>query len=324
MADSILRSKITFGDSDRVEAAKLEGKINEFDVLCLDGDTKPKMGWLDRDGNTRIVEPGMSETEVVTKVEASIEESKAYADEKVTASIEESKAYADEKVVAAVEESKAYADEKVETVVEEKLSESVDEKVSEKIDSALVAYSANKYEITDAPEGTLVNYGEHEIRILIPANATFTKQAVGTGGDPNSYYVTLKTYFTDDEIVGYREHLGTQVDAEILKDIKTDANGRRYQPSWLAVAKYDDATDTWTYYGASSSENKYIGWDYRIDKYDANDVMIASDFVRINLSNEDCHFSLAPSYLNGAVTEANAYTDKKIAEVANGYEIVEF
>lgn len=324
MADEILRSKHAFGDSENVDQALIDQKIDAHDIIFLDEKTKPKVGWINKNGEKVIVEPGMSETEVVTKVEASVEESKAYADEKVTASIEESKAYADEKVVAAVEESKAYTDEKVETVVEEKLSESVDEKVSEKIDSALVAYTAEKFEITDAPEGTLVNYGEHEIRIMVPANAAFTKQAVGTGGDPNSYYVTLKTYFTDDEIMGYREHLGTQVDTEILKDIKTDANGRRYQPSWLAVAKYDEASDSWAYYGASSDETRYIGWDYRIDKYDANDVMIASDFVRINLSNEDCHFSLTPSYVNGVINEANAYTDKKIAEVASGFEIVEF
>jgi len=294
MADEILRSRHAFGSLSGVENAKLEGKIDAYDILFLTDKDGHRIGWITKDGETVILEPGMPESEVSAKIEA------------------------------AVEESKTYADEKVEAVVEEKISESMDTKVSEAIDSALVAYSANKYEITDTPEGTLVNYGEHEIRILIPANATFTKQAVGEGGDPNSYYVTLKTYFTDDEIVGYREHLGTQVDAEILKDIKTDTNGRRYQPSWLAVAKYDEASDSWTYYGASSDETRYIGWDYRIDKYDVNDVMIASDFVRINLSNEDCHFSLAPSYLNGAITEANAYTDAKIAEVANGYEIVEF
>lgn len=278
MDDPILRSKITFGSSDRIEAALQEGLIDEFDVLCLEDEDTDKMGWIDRNGNAHIIEPGMPEAEVIAKLESSTEESKAYVDEKIVTAI----------------------------------------------DTALEAYISEKFEIVDIPEGTLVHYGQGEIRILIPQNAVFTKQSVGVGGDPNSYYVTLKTYFTDDEIMGYREHLGTQVDAEILKDIKTDANGRRYQPSWLAVAKYDETSDTWTYYGASSDETRYIGWDYRIDKYDANDVMIASDFVRINLSNEDCHFSLTPSYVNGAINEANAYTDKKIAEMVNAFEIVEF
>ena len=309
MANEILRSRHAFGSLAGVEAAKEANKIDAYDILFLTDEDGHRIGWITKDGETVILEPGMTEEEVAAKIESSAEESKAYADEKV---------------IAAIEETKAYADEKVETVVEDKISENMNTKVSEAIDTALEAYFAEKYEITDAPEGTLVNYGEHEIRIMIPKDAVFTKQSVGEGGDPNSYYVTLKTYFTEDEIVGYREHLGDQVDAEILKDIKTDSNGRRYQPSWLAVAKYDETSDTWTYYGASSDETRYIGWDYRIDKYDANDVMIASDFVRINLSNEDCHFSLTPSYVNGAINEANAYTDKKIAEMANAFEIVEF
>lgn len=302
MADEILRSKHGFGTSAGLENAISEGKLDAFDVLFISDPDGNKIGWIDREGNVHMVENGMAAVEVEEKISAAVEESKTYADEKIETVVEE----------------------KVTEVVDSKVSESVDTKVAEVVDTALEAYSAEKFEIVDAPEGTLVNYGEHEIRIMIPAGTVFTKQSVGVGGDPNSYYVTLKTYFTDDEIMGYREHLGTQVDAEILKDIKTDANGRRYQPSWLAVAKYDEASDSWTYYGASSDETRYIGWDYRIDKYDVNDVMIASDFVRINLSNEDCHFSLAPSYVSGAINEANAYTDKKIAEVASGFEIVEF
>lgn len=309
MANEILRSRHAFGSLAGVEAAKEANKIDAYDILFLTDEDGHRIGWITKDGETVILEQGITEEEVAAKIESSAEESKAYADEKV---------------IAAIEETKAYADEKVETVVEEKISENMNTKVSEAIDTALEAYFAEKYEITDAPEGTLVNYGEHEIRIMIPKDAVFTKQAVGVGGDPNSYYVTLKTYFTEDEIVGYREHLGDQVDAEILKDIKTDANGRRYQPSWLAVAKYDEASDTWSYYGALSDETRYIGWDYRIDKYDANDVMIASDFVRINLSNENCHFSYTPSYVSDALNKANAYTDKKIAEVTTGFEIVEF
>ena len=294
MADPILRSKITFGSSDRVEPAKQEGKINEFDLLCLDGDTKPKMGWIDRDGNARIVETGMPEAEVTAKIEA------------------------------AIEESKVYADEKVEAVVEEKVSESVDTKVSEAIDFALEAYTAEKFEITNVPVGTLVNIYENEIRIMCPTDSIWETQNVGVGGDPNCYYATFKTYFLNDDVVGYIEHLGSQVDAEILRDIKIDENGRRYQLTWLALARYDEATNTWNYYGANSTENKYIGWNYQLDQYNADNKMVATDFIRINLSNENCHFSLTPSYVNGAINDANAYTDKKIAEVANGFEIVEF
>lgn len=165
------------------------------------------------------------------------------------------------------------------------------------IDAIPHAYVAKKYEITDAPEGTLVNYYEKEIRIMCPTDAEYHLQTVGTGGDANSYYVTFNT-FAPDGAVGYIEHLGGQVDEEILNDIKVDKYGRRYQPTWLAVAKYN-AESGWSYYGANSSTSKYIGWDYQIDWYDADGVMINSDSIRINLSNEDCHFTTEPYYMAG-------------------------
>ena len=159
-----------------------------------------------------------------------------------------------------------------------------------------------KYEISETPYGTLVNYGEKEIRIMCPADAQFVKQSVGVGGDANTYYMTLKVYAPSDAAVGYIEHLGEQVDSEILTQFSIDEFGRRYQPTWLGLAKYNETNDTWTYYGEKSSVDKFIGWNYQIDWYDASGVMIASDAVRINLSNEDCHNSVVPHYMNNYVT----------------------
>jgi hypothetical protein len=169
--------------------------------------------------------------------------------------------------------------------------------VEKTIDAIPEVYVAKKYEITDTPAGTLVNYGENEIRIMCPNGAEYNLQNVGTGGNPNTYYVTFRTYAPSADAVGYMEHLGGKSDVEILKDIKTDKYGRRYQPTWLGVATFDEATGTWNYYGKNSSTDKFIGWDYQIDWYDANDVMIASDSIRINLSNEDCHHTIVPSYM---------------------------
>ena len=170
------------------------------------------------------------------------------------------------------------------------------------LDAIPSVYIARKYEIANLPEGSLVNYGENEIRVMCPEGTQFVKQNVGAGGDSNNYYMTFKTYAPSDKAVGYIEHLGNQVDSEILTNLSTDAYGRKYQPTWLSVAKYDEATDTWTYYGANSSEGKYIGWDYQIDWYDANGVMIASDNVRINLSNESCHNTIKPFYMSEYAT----------------------
>jgi hypothetical protein len=166
-----------------------------------------------------------------------------------------------------------------------------------KLDAIPEVYVAKKFEIANAPVGTLINYGEKEIRIMCPNGAEYNLQNVGAGGDANTYYVTFKTYAPSDDVVGYIEHLGGKSDAEILKDIKVDQYGRRYQPTWLGVAKFDESTGTWNYYGESSSADKFIGWDYQIDWYDANNVMIASDSIRINLSNEFCHHTIVPSYM---------------------------
>ena len=188
------------------------------------------------------------------------------------------------------------------------------------LDAIPSVYVAHKYEISDTPIGTLVNYGEKEIRIMCPADAEFVKQNVGVGGDPNTYYMTFKAYCPSDDIVGYIEHLGDQVDDEILTDIKVDEYGRKYQPTWLGLAKYDESTDAWTYYGANSNVGKYIGWDYQIDWYDVNNRMVASDCVRINLSNEDCHNNIKPYYVaNYATAEEVAVLKESIADAEDSY-----
>ena len=158
-----------------------------------------------------------------------------------------------------------------------------------------------KYEISHKPVGTLVDYRDKEIRVMVPSNAQFVKQNVGDGGDANTYYITFNTYAPNDNAVGYREYLGNQADSEILTKFSTDEYGRRYQSTWLGVAKYDESTDSWSYYGKSSTANKYIGWNYRIDWYDKNGVVIDSYGTRINLSNEMCHNSIEPFYMGSVV-----------------------
>ena len=47
------RAKHAFGKSSGIEAAIQAGKIDSFDILFLDGDTNPKVGWLDKNGNPK-------------------------------------------------------------------------------------------------------------------------------------------------------------------------------------------------------------------------------------------------------------------------------
>lgn len=217
----------------------------------------------------------------------------------------------------------AEIDEKLATKISAKEVDSKIELALSEIECAPITYEKVKYEIVDAPVGTLIDYKEDEIRIMCPVNAEYHLQAVGDSGDANTYYVTLKTYCYNDNVVGYKEHLGSQVDAEILKDLKEDAYGRRYQPTWLGVAKYDSESGVWSYYGANSSDSRFIGWDYRIDWFDANDVMIASDSVRINLSNEDCHYIVEPYYIGKTKAEIEEIVTKAV-EDATVIEVIEF
>lgn len=315
-----MKAKHAFGSSSQVLEALKAGKIDTYDILFLDGDTEPKIGWIDAKGEFRLVknEADFSELEAIIATKASIADVEALESELAT------KANADE--VEAAISTKADSSE-----VEAKIGQAVTDSVSEakayvdgKVDAAIAEHLTQKYEVADAPAGTLVKMNENEIRIMCPHDAKYHLQSVGANGDSSTYYITFKTYIYDDNVVGYKEHLGNSVDAEILTDLKTDEYGRRYQPTWLGVAKYDETTDTWTYYGANSNENKMIGWDYQLDLFDANGVMIASDSIRINLSNENCHYEIKPYYVGSMMKEIDTKIEEKIKEVEASYEVIEF
>lgn len=342
------RAKHAFGTLEKIDQALISGTIDAYDILFVkDANGKPYVGWIDKDGQKVIVDDSkeLAELERLLTTKANAEEIAELETELAKkASTEEVSQLESElaKKASAEEVSTKFGE--IETALDDVANAS---HMNEKI----------KYEIADVPTGTLVKMNDGEIRIMCPKDSTFTKQAVGAGGNPNNYYMTFKTYVYDDNIVGYKEHLGDQVDAEILTDLKTDKYGHRYQPTWLTLAEYDESNDTWTYRGASSNVDKYEGWDYQIDWFDANGVMIASDSVRINLSNEDCHYAIKPYYgvstteeietkveevvvtkveevveekvaekVEEAVATSNAYTDAKIAEIAEAasYEVIEF
>lgn len=277
------KAKFAFGQSSGIEAAKEAGKIDAFDLLLLDGNTD----------SPKVGWLDAQGNPIVIDHKADMAEMEVEIDKKLATKV---------------------SSEEVDSKIESALNE---------IECAPITYEKVKYEIVDAPVGTLIDYKEDEIRIMCPVDAEYHLQAVGSNGDANTYYVTLKTYCYNDNVVGYKEHLGSQVDAEILKDLKEDAYGRRYQPTWLGVAKYDSESGVWSYYGANSSESRFIGWDYRIDWFDANGVMIASDSVRINLSNEGCHYTVEPYYIGKTKAEVEEMVTKAV-ENATSIEVIEF
>lgn len=157
-------------------------------------------------------------------------------------------------------------------------------------------YRPINYEITNVPVGTIVDYShEKEIRIFCTDNVKFTKQNVGTNGNPNIYYMTFKAYAPEGAVSFKEGDRGTVIDTMYTFDNDAagiDKYGRKYSVCWLALASYSEATDTWTYFGANSNVNKYTGWTYVVEWYNADGIMIGTDKIRINLSNKDCHNAL--------------------------------
>jgi hypothetical protein len=168
---------------------------------------------------------------------------------------------------------------------------------------------------------------------MCPADTKFEKQNVGVGGNGSRYYIGFKAY-APDGAVSFKEDI-----AEIIADntmyyfegnefAGIDAYGRKYSIVWLPVATYDADTDSWTYHGATSSVNKYKGWHYSVEWYDADGKKISSDCIRINLSNESCHSNIEPYYManmikevavNGTVLDiVDGRVDISIAEQALG------
>lgn len=165
------------------------------------------------------------------------------------------------------------------------------------------------YEISSKPTGTLVNYNGKEIRVMCPADTQWALQQVGEGGDSSKYYIGFKAYAPSSNVNSFKESLAkTMTDQTMYYFVDNefagiDENGRKYSIVWLPVAKHND-DDTWTYYGANSTAGKLIGWDYCVEWYDRNGICVASDLIRINLSNEDVHTSIEPYYMSGYVTDA--------------------
>lgn len=307
------KAKHAFGALERVDESIASGKLDAYDILFVkDANGKPYVGWVDKEGNKVICESAdvdLSGIEAEIANKANIKEVEALEDRLATkVDAEEVDAKVNQAITDSISESKVYTDGKIEAAISE--------------------HMVKKYEITSVPKGTLVDYREGEIRIMCPADTLWVKQSVGETGDANTYYATFKTYVFDDNVVGYKERMGAQVDKEILTAFSVDAYGRRYQTTWLGLAKYDESSDAWTYYGKNSTENKYIGWDYQIDWYDADGMVVASDCVRINLSNENCHSVIKPYYVGSIMTEIDAKIvekiEEKITEVESVYEIVEF
>jgi len=340
MAEENLRSRHAFGSIENLQQAIEAGKVDHFDILFLqDENDKPQVGWIDKNGDTMIVD-----TEKVIHVDAlpeSGEGGKIYIFNgdgyfwNGTEFINLCKP-TDLTELEAEVEKKADAEE-VKAEIEKSVN-SANAYTDEKLEAALAEHLVKKYEIVSKPEGTLVDYRDKEIRVMCPADTKWVKQSVGETGNANMYYMGFRAYAPEGAVSFKEGDQGVIVDEmfDFTGDFAgTDEYGRNYSIVWLALAKYDESSDTWTYFGKNSSTSKYIGWTYVVEWFNANGVIIASDSVRINLSNESCHSNIEPYYMSNAigsvdtkveeaVNTANTYTDEQIAAVVDAMTIVEF
>lgn len=220
------------------------------------------------------------------------------------------------------------------TAVLEEIKEyanAINEALDERISLIENSYDKTKFEIFNAPEGALVNYNEGEIRVMCPIDTKWVKQNVGSTGNASMYYMSLRAYAPENAVSFKEGDSGIVIDEIYTFDddfAGIDEFGRKYSVVWLALASYQEETDTWIYFGKNSSTSKYVGWDYVVEWYDNDNKLIAFDSVRINLSNENCHFITEPYYMDKIIETTKAYIDtqveEKIAEVEVAPEIFEF
>lgn len=169
----------------------------------------------------------------------------------------------------------------------------------------------NEYEIAKTPVGTLVDYFEKEIRVMIPADTDFAALENGVNGAENMRYIENRIY-APDGAVRYRVNLGGTVTEGAVEDFasSTDEYGRIYLVVCPPVAYLDTTANTWTYYGANSTTSHYIGWNQIVEWYNADGILFACDAIRINLSNEDCHYAIEPYYIGETANELTALQNK--------------
>ena len=183
----------------------------------------------------------------------------------------------------------------------------------ETLDRLAVGSAHIRYEISHKPINTVVNYREDEIRITCPSDTTWVVNR------ENKYYGAIKIY-APDGAYSFKESLDTSMTDDTMyyytdnEFAGIDTTGRHYSIVWLPFASFDDASNTWSYYGANSSQKRLIGWDYCTEWFDENGNKIGVDNVRINLANEECMF-FERTYTNGEI-------DAAIAKAAAGNEEV--
>ena len=334
MAD---KAKFAYGSLANLDAALQSGAVDAFDLLCLYDDGVARIGWVNKNGEPVLVDVPSDDVLVVDELPETGKTGVIYIVGEIVyiwsgtqfIVISESTDIADVKErLVSLEELISALEEKTSSI-EEKSAE-LEAEVAAKIDAdeAQAKYLSRKYEITSKPEGTLVDYRDKEIRVMCPADTQWVKQSVGATGNANMYYMGFKAY-APEGAVSFKEDDQATIEDQTMYYFEgndfagIDKFGRKYSIVWLALASYDEASDTWTYFGEKSSLEKYIGWYYSVEWYNADGMIIESDRIRINLANEDCYSAIEPYYMANITAEVKKYVDEQVEEISE-IPVVEF
>lgn len=325
----LLRSKHAFGTEANIDSALESGLIDEFDVLFLtDADGNPKIGWIDKNGKKVIV----NDKEQIIRVS---ELPTKDGDENVVY-LFKNKGYVwdneQEKCIPMSESTDVTElTEKIQTL-ETALSKKADtETVNTQIKATLGEHLSKigAYKISDAPDGTLVNYLDKEVRVMIPSDHQWVLRPSGEGADQTKYYIGFKAY-APEGAMSFKEDMKQTIEDETVFYFEDndfagiEEDGRKFSIIWLPVAFYDNDSETWTYHGAESTEGNYAGWYYSVEWYNEAGEIISSDCIRINLANEVCYSVPKPYYVSDAAKDAKTYTDEQIASILDAFTVVEF
>lgn len=318
MAD---RAKFAFGSLASLDAALQSGRVDAFDLLCLYDDGVARIGWVDKNGTPVLIDVPGDDVLVVDELPETGKTGVIYIVGEVVYIWSGSQfiVISESTDITEIKNRVAALEELVAAFEEE--TAGFEEEIASKVDSAEAdaRYEPRMYEITSKPVGTLVDYFDKEVRVMCPAGTQFTKQNVGATGNANMHYMGFKAY-APEGAVSFKEDDKAVIEDQTMYYFENndfagvDEFGRKYSILWLALASYDEASGTWYYFGANSTVEKYIGWYYSVEWYDAEGVMIASDCIRINLSNEQCHSAIEPYYIGSLTKEMKNYTDEHITK----------
>ena len=161
-----------------------------------------------------------------------------------------------------------------------------------------------KYEVKKPNDRVLVDYRDKEIRVMFPEDMTWSFQNVGAEGNSDMFYFEFRAY-APEGAVSFKED-----DKKVIEDTQmyyfegnkfagVDEFGRKFSRMYLAAAVNNNGE--WTYFGKNSNSDKYIGWYYTVEWYNADGNKMSTDQIRINLSNESCHHDIQPFYMNEVV-----------------------